>query len=158
MADNIQENTGDVLQVVCFKLAEEEYAFDITQVQEFIRLQPITEVPQMPAFVLGVVNIRGSVVPVFDLRKKFRLPEKTPDDLTKILVVTVDGELISFIVDEILDNIKISTDQLDPAPTIKMEISKECVRGVGLLDERMISILNIAKVNEGINDAIETVA
>ena len=71
-------------------------------------------------------------------------------------MVTVDGELISFIVDEILDNIKISSSQLDPAPTIKMEIEKECVRGVGLLDDRMITILNISKVNDGINDAIES--
>ncbi len=158
MVDNIQDNAAEVLQVVCFKLAQEEYAFDITQVQEVIRLQPITEVPQMLEFVLGVVNIRGSVVPVFDLRKKFHLAEKEPDDLTKILVVTVDGELISFLVDEILDNIKISSASLDPAPTIKMEIEKDCVRGVGLLDDRMITILNISKVNEGINDAIEVCA
>lgn len=156
MSDVITEDQASVIQVVCFKLAAEEYAFDITQVQEVIRLQLITEVPQMPAFVLGVVNIRGSVVPVFDLRKKFHLPEKVSDEKTKILVVTVDGELISFIVDEILDNIKISSAQLDPAPTIKMEIAKNCVRGVGLLDGRMITILNIENVNEEINDAIET--
>jgi purine-binding chemotaxis protein CheW len=155
MADKIENTGSTIMQVVCFKLADEEYAFDITRVQEVIRLQPITEVPQMPDFVLGVVNIRGSVVPVFDLRKKFHLPEKKADDHTKILVVSVDNELISFIVDEILDNLKLDSAQLDPAPAIKMSLEKECVLGVGLVDDRMISVLDISYVNKGINAAIE---
>ena len=151
--ENVKENTisNDILQLVCFKLADEEYAVDITRVQEVIKVQSITPVPQMPDFVLGVVNIRGSVVPVFDLRKKFNLPEKEFDDNTKILVVNVKNILLSFIVDEILDNIKIETSSIDPAPNVKMQISKDCVVGIGLRDERMIVILDIDKINDEIN-------
>ncbi len=142
---------SDVLQLVCFKLADEEYAVDITRVQEVIRVQAITPVPRMPDFVLGVVNIRGSVVPVFDLRKKFKLQEKEFDDATKILVVNVKNVLLSFIVDEILDNIKLDSSSIDPTPNVKMQISKECVIGVGLRENRMIVILDIDRINDEIN-------
>jgi purine-binding chemotaxis protein CheW len=145
----------DVKQLVCFKLADEEYAVEIIRVQEVNRVQKITPVPQMPAFVLGVVNIRGSVVPVFDLRVKFGLPQKEFDKKTKILVITVDTIFMSFIVDEILDNIKLENAQIDPAPNVKMKISKECLSGVGLQDNRMIVILDLDKINEEINADIE---
>lgn len=149
------QESSDVLQLVCFKLAEEEYAVDITRVQEVIRVQKITPVPQMPEFVLGVVNIRGNVVPVLDLRKKFKLALKPFDDLTKILVITIDNILISFIVDEILDNIKLDQEHIDPAPSVKMQIEKECVRGVGLTEGRMIIILDLPRINDEINKAID---
>lgn len=148
------DEKSEALQLVCFKLADEEYAVDITRVQEVIRVQKITPVPQMPDFVLGVVNIRGNVVPVFDLRKKFHLGLKPFDDLTKILVITINNVLISFIVDEILDNIKLEQNHIDPAPNVKMEIERECVRGVGLIDERMVVILDLNKIDEGINKEI----
>ena len=156
MSDVKEDKSAKLVQVVCFKLAEEEYAIDITRVQEVIRMQTITEVPQMPEFVLGVVNIRGKVVPVFDLRLKFKLKQKSFDDLTKILVVSVNDNLISFIVDEILDNIKLDASVIDQAPTVKMEIERDCVKGVALLDERMITILDIDRVNDGVNAEIET--
>ena len=148
----------DILQLVCFKLADEEYAIDITRVQEVIRVQTITPVPQMPDFVLGVVNIRGSVVPVFDLRRKFKLAEKEFDSNTKILVVNVNNILHSVIVDEILDNIKLESSSIDPAPSVKMQISRECVLGVGLRENRMIVLLDIDRINEEINNDIQGVS
>ncbi len=147
-------NVSEVLQLVCFKFAEEEYAIDITRVQEVIRVQKITPVPQMPDFVLGVVNIRGSVAPVFDLRRKFKLPTKEFDNQTKILVISINNVLMSFIVDEILDNIKIDKKSIDPAPNVKMAIEKDCVIGVALRKDRMIIILDLDKVNNGIDSDI----
>lgn len=144
----------NMLQLVCFKLAEEQYALDIISVHEVIRWQKITPVPQMPAFVLGVVNIRGSVVPVFDLRVKFGLPCKDFSDKTKILVVNMNGTLVSVVVDEILDNVKVPFDNVDPAPNVKLSIERECVRGLALLDERMIIILTPDKLGESINNSI----
>jgi len=152
--DQVDEENDDVMQLVCFKLAEEEYAVEIVRVQEVNRVQKITPVPQMPEFVLGVVNIRGSVVPVFDLRTKFGLPIKPVDNKTKIMVINVDNIFMSFIVDEILDNIKLDCAQIDPAPNVKMQISKECVHGVGLQANRMIVILDLDKINEEINNDI----
>lgn len=144
----------NVLQLVCFKLADEQYAMDIISVHEVIRWQKITPVPQMPNFVLGVVNIRGSVVPVFDLRVKFGLPCKDFDDKTKILVVNMNGILVSVVVDEILDNVKVPLGNVDPAPTVKLRIERECVRGLALIDDRMIIILAPDKLGESIDSTI----
>ena len=77
------------------------------------------------------------------------------DGLTKILVITIDNILISFIVDEILDNIKIEKKRIDPAPSVKMQIQKECVKGVGLIEERMIIILDLDQINDEINKEID---
>lgn len=144
----------NVMQLVCFKLAEEQYAMDIISVHEVIRWQKITPVPQMPDFVLGVVNIRGSVVPVFDLRIKFGLPCKEFDDKTKILVVNMNNVLVSVVVDEILDNVKVPLDNVDPAPNVKLRIERECVRGLALKDERMIIVLEPDRLGDSINSAI----
>ncbi|HOX23036.1 MAG TPA: chemotaxis protein CheW, partial [Elusimicrobiales bacterium] len=128
-------STGEVMQLVCFKLAQEEYAVDITRVQEVIKVQRITPVPQMPQFVLGVINIRGSIIPVFDMRKLFKLPEKAFDDLSKILVLKHDNVVISIVVDQILDNIKIERSNIDPAPEVRMKIERECIYGLGEIGE-----------------------
>ncbi len=135
-------------QFVCFKLASEEYAFDIKCVQEVIRIPRITPVPQMPDFCLGVINIRGNVVPLFDLRRKFHLSEKAFDANSKILVVAVDNMLISMVVDEILDNIKLESSQIDPAPTVRMNIERECIKGLGEMEGRMIAILDLQKIHD----------
>ncbi|MCB0410132.1 MAG: purine-binding chemotaxis protein CheW [Candidatus Omnitrophica bacterium] len=145
-----------ILELVCFKLAAEEYAVDITQVQEVIRIQRITPIPQMPEFTLGVINIRGTIVPVFDLRRKFQLPTKEFDGLSKILVADIRGTLISFIVDEILDNIRIESSCVDPSPTVKMNIDRDCIIGIGELENRMIIILDLDTVNDLINSEIGT--
>ncbi len=146
MEDTLKQ--GAVGQFVCFKLVEEEYAIDITYVREVIRVTRITPIPQMPRFCLGVINIRGNVVPVFDLRIRFGLSEKPFNNLTKILVASVDQIMISVVVDEILENIKLEMSQIDPAPSVKMKVEKECVMGIGELEGRMITILDLAKTHE----------
>jgi len=157
MENTIQEDskTEDaVIQFVCFKMGREEYAIDITQVQEVIRMQKITPVPQMPDFVLGVVNIRGNVVPVFDLRKKFSLPQKPLDELSRTMILKVNRGFVSIIVDEVLDNIKINVSQIDPAPSVKLDMDRQCIKGLGELGTRMIIILDLDKVGAIINQDI----
>lgn len=154
--EHLAQENGDVVQLVCFRLAEEEYAVDITCVQEVIRIQNVTNVPQMPEFVLGVINLRGNIVPVFDLRMAFQLPQKPFDDHTKILVLSVDGVSFSIIVDEILDNVKLEAYQIDPAPSIKLKMDRECIRGLGEVGERMIIILDTTVVLDVIGHAIDS--
>lgn len=154
--EHLAQENGDVVQLVCFRLAEEEYAVDITCVQEVIRIQNVTNVPQMPEFVLGVINLRGNIVPVFDLRMAFQLPQKPFDDHTKILVLNVDGVSFSIIVDEILDNVKLESYQIDPAPSIKLKMDRECIRGLGEVGERMIIILDTTVVLDVIGNAIDS--
>lgn len=150
----LTQESNEVVQLVCFRLAEEEYAIDITCVQEVIRIQNITNVPQMPEFVLGVINIRGNIVPVFDLRVAFQLPQKPFDEHTKILVLNLGGVSFSIIVDQILDNVKLDNFQIDPAPSIKLKMDRECIRGLGQVGERMIIILDTAIVLDVIGSAI----
>ena len=139
--------SGEVMQLVCFKLAQEEYAVDITSVQEVIKVLRITPVPQMPPFVLGVINIRGTITPVFDMRKLFKLPEKPFDEHTKILVLKYDNNVISIVVDQILDNIKIDHSSIDPAPEVRLKIERECIYGLGEVGDRMIIVLNFSKIS-----------
>ena len=146
----------ETIQLVNFKLSGEEYAIDICNIQEVIRTQKITPVPQMPDFVLGVINIRGNVIPLFDLRIKFGLTLSEFTDNTKFIVINIDNNAIGIVVDEILDNIKLHTSHIDPAPTAKLKMSKEYIKGLGLVEKRMIVILDPEKINEGINNEIES--
>lgn len=165
MADYIEElreegemgelaSSGEVQQFVCFKLAEEEYAVDIRLIQEVIKIPKITPIPQMPEFCLGVINCRGNIIPVFDLRKKFHLSDKPFDSNTRLLVALIDNVAVSVVVDEVLDNIKFNMAQLDPAPTVKMKIEKEYIRGLGELKDRMIIILDLIKMHDFVKNEI----
>lgn len=141
------EQAGQLLQLVCFNLADEEYGIDINCVQEVIRVQRITPIPQMPPSVLGVINIRGNIVPVFDLRRQFGLPEKPFGEATKILVMRLGKITLSIIVDRILDNLKLEAPQIDPAPEVRLKIDKECINGLGQTGDRMIIIINLAAID-----------
>lgn len=145
---------NDIIQLVCFVFSGEEYAVEMLNVCEVIRVPEIVAVPQMPDFTLGVINIRGSIFPVFDLRKKFGLKEKDLDNESKLLIVEVDGLSISFIVDKILDNIKIAKSSIDPSPHVKMNINRECIKGLGQIENRMIIILDLHQLSESINKDI----
>lgn len=144
-----------VLQLVCFMFADEQYAVDIRNAHEVILVQKITRVPQMPDFTLGVINVRGQIVPVFDLRRKFGLPEKEFGEQTKILIAEVNGVQISFIVDKMLDNIKLDASMVDPSPHVKMKIERECIQGIGQLEDRMIIILELYKLSDSIDRGIK---
>ncbi len=137
-------------QLVCFKIADEEYAIKITDIQEVVRVPKITPLPQVPDFVLGVINLRGYVITVFDLRKKLHLPAKAFDNKTKIVVAKIKETMFSMIVDEILENTTLDQSQIDPAPSVKMKIPRDCVSGLGELEGRMITILNLDKIHEEI--------
>ena len=145
-----REGIDSTVQLVCFKLADEEYAVSITDIQEVIRIGKITHIPQTPAFALGVINLRGNIVSVFDLRVRLKLAAKPFDHGTKIIVANVEGEVFSFIADEILENVTLDNSQIDMAPSVKMNIDQECVAGLGELEGRMITILNLKKVHEDI--------
>lgn len=135
---------------VCFKLSNEEYAVDIKYIQEVIRIPRITHIPQMPDYVLGCVNIRGKILPVFDIRQKLCLPIIPINQLTKLLVVRVEETQISFIIDEVLDNVKLSDKEIDPVPKIKMHLDSKCISGIGVLKGRMIVIANLIKIHKEI--------
>ena len=110
----------------------------------------------MPDFTLGVINIRGHIIPVFDLRKRFHLEEKELDETSKLLVASTQTAMIGIIVDEILDNIKIASSQINPTPIIQLKIDKKCIFGIASLENRMIIIMDLEKLHEDILNGINT--
>lgn len=140
----------DLLQLVSFVVGAEEYAIPILAVQEINRMMDITRVPQSPAFVEGVINLRGKVIPVVDLRKRFGMPvnENTGDE--RIIVVEVQGEtearVIGFTVDKVNRVLRIGSDIVEPAPSMASGADSEYVLGVGKLDEGLLILLSLDKL------------
>ncbi|MBI3616824.1 MAG: purine-binding chemotaxis protein CheW [Candidatus Omnitrophica bacterium] len=142
------EGAEELLPLVCFRLGGEQYALDMARVHEVLRLISITRVPQMPDFVLGIVNARGNIIPVFDLRRKFALGGNTIDEKAKLIVVDTREAPVSFVADELLDNVKVERSSIAPAPAGKLRVPKECVAGISRLDERVVIILDWDKMYE----------
>ena len=152
---NTVKTAASYIQVVCFKLEDEEYAFNILNIKEVIHISRITFVPQMPTFVLGVINIRGTIVPVFDLKKKFVLQDKEFTSDTRIVVTILNNGMVGLVVDKVLENLMIEKGSIDPVPTVKMQIDKECILGIGKLSGRMITILDIENVHRTVLNDIK---
>lgn len=148
------EGAEELLALVCFQLGDEQYALDIARVREVLRLAPVTRVPQMPDFVLGVINARGNIIPVFDFRRKFGLGGKALNEKAKIIVVDVRETPVCFVADELLDNVKIERSSIAPATPGKLKIPQECVAGVSRLDERVVIILDLDKMYESAQEDI----
>ncbi len=146
---------GSVLQYVCFKLANEEYAFNIMHIQEVIDFHTITPIPQMPYFVLGVVNIRGNIVPVFDLRRFFSLAEAPITEDTKMLVANIDGNWNSFVVDTVSDNMKIDADMIQETLPVVKHIDPLCISGIIELSGRMVVLIALENMYEDIKRHID---
>ena len=135
---------------VTYKLDQENYALDIDQVREVVDYTSITKVPQMPDFVRGVINLRGSVVPVVDLRAKFGLPptERTVDTRILIVEVTVDQEstVLGALADAVKEVIELEPEQIDPPPKIGTRLKTDFIRGVGKRGKEFIVILDVDRV------------
>ena len=141
------EQTGvKAHQLVSFKLANEEFGVDIVKVQEIMRVPDIKKVPQMPDYMEGVINLRGSVIPIIDLRKKFVLEVKEKDDQTRIIVVNVSGKTLGFIVDAVEQVLRLSDDQIEPPPDIGTNIKREYLMGVGKLEDRLLILLKLDRL------------
>ncbi len=144
MQDTKQKHE-EMLQLVSFKLGDEEFGVDIMQVQEIIRMQEITSVPNAPEFVEGVINLRGRVIPIIDLRKRFGLEEKSHDKATRIIVVKVDDLTVGLVVDEVSEVLRIPADTVEPPPPIVAGVESEYIRGVGKLEDRLLILLDLSK-------------
>jgi purine-binding chemotaxis protein CheW len=136
---------AEVLQLVTFKLAGEEYATDILKVQEINRMVEITSVPNAPHYVEGVINLRGKVIPVIDLRKKFGLEAKEIDAQSRIMVVDV-GKTVGLIVDSVSEVLRLPADTVEPPPAMALNGGSEYIRGIGKLDDRLVILLDVDKL------------
>lgn len=133
-------------QLVIFKLANETYGIDISKVQEIIRFQEITRVPRVPHFIEGVINLRGNVIPVIDLRKRFDFEKAERDNTTRIIVVEVSEYTVGMIVDAVLEVVRVNEDSIEPPSNLIADIESDYLTGVCKLGDKLIILLNISKV------------
>lgn len=134
------------MKVIVFQLNDEEYGVDILQVRSIEKIQPVTRVPNAPNFVKGVINLRGVVTPVIDLRKRFSLDEWEETEETRIIIVQVEGTEVGLIVDGATDVLDLSGDSIEPPADIVGGVKAEYLHGVAKLDDRLLIMLNLKKV------------
>ncbi len=140
------QHTGDLLQLVSFVIENEEFGIDILTVQEIIRHVDITRVPNAPSFVEGVINLRGHIVPVVDLRKRFGLPSRTPDKDTRIVVVELDNRVVGFVLDAVKEVTRVDRSVIEPAPDLTLGIDTHYIKGVAKLEDRLLILLDLSEV------------
>ena len=131
------------LQIACFRLGDDHYAVDIMRIKEIIRPQKLTSLPKAPPFVEGVLNLRGTVIPVIDLRKRFDFPASTLDRNTRLLIVTVGRQLLGLAVDEVTEVLTLTPREIKPPPQMINGISAEYLVGVCLAKDSLIMLLNL---------------
>ena len=136
----------EVIQLVGLKLGDEEYAIDVLKIQEIIRTVEITSVPRTDSFVLGVMNLRGKVIPVIDLRVRFSLDKMDFDKETRIIVVKFETENIGFVVDEVTEVIRINKKMVEPTPPLVGSVGQEYILGICKYSDRLIILLDIDSV------------
>lgn len=137
---------GNLLQLVTFRLENEEFGVNILRVQEIMRMMNITRIPNAPHFVEGVINLRGKIIPIVDLRKRLGFKNKDWDAKTRIIVVELDGLTIGFIVDSVSEVLRIPENTIEPPPSFVSGIESEYIEGVGKIGERLLLMLELRKV------------
>ena len=138
---------GEEIKVIVFALAHEEYGVEVDRVQTIERMLPMTRVPKTPPFVKGVINLRGVVVPVIDLRGRFGLPESEYTDDTRIVIVSVKDMEVGMIVDLANDVIDVDSDRIENPPDIVGGVKAKYLRGVAKVgEERLLILLNLEEV------------
>jgi len=140
------KDTKELTEFLCFKLGEEEYAIDVGFVKEIIKNRPITEVPKTLDFILGVISIRGDIMPVFDIKKLLDISSSIDSITSKIVIIEFVGERLSLVVDAITQIARISVKDITPAPMNISGAKQEFIKGVTLLNDRMIRMLDIEKI------------
>lgn len=138
---------AEELKVVVFTLANEEYGIEVDKIKTIERLSPITRVPKTPPFVKGVINLRGVVVPVIDLRGRFGLPETEPTDNSRIIIVAAHDLEVGFIVDSANDVLDVMSDAVENPPEVVGGVKAKYLSGVAKVgDNRLLILLNLAEV------------
>ncbi len=142
-------------QYIAFKLSDEEYAFEISAVKEIFPTQDITKVHRSPSYIEGVMNLRGRLVTIVDLRKRFRLEAKSPDENSRIIVVDAPDAPVGFLVDEVTEVTRFADEAVEPMPAYVAEgIEAEYVNGIAKIDDRLITIIDPFKVLELSSDEV----
>jgi purine-binding chemotaxis protein CheW len=137
------KETGELRQFISFSVGDEEYGLELLRVKEVIRVREITWLPKAPSFVKGIINLRGDVIPIIDLRDKFGLETREQTAQTRVIVVEVEGRLMGMVVDSASQVVRIPADQIDAPPPVLGGLSQEFITGVGKLEDKLVILLNV---------------
>jgi len=152
------DGSGELIQLVTFTLDQEEYGVEVLKVREIIRMNSITHMPNTPHYVEGIINLRGKVIPIISMRKKFGIIEAENNSHTRIIIMDIAGELMGFIVDSVSEVIRISGTEIQPSPTVAAGgIDQECISGVINLPERLLVLLDLDQMFSGEERLLESV-
>ena len=145
-------------EYLAFTLGKEEYGIDILKVQEIRGYDTVTRIANVPEFVKGVINLRGIIVPIVDMRIKFRLGEPTYDQFTVVIILNIGNRVMGMVVDSVSDVMTLSPKQIKPAPEMGTAMNSEYLTGLGTVDERMLILIDIDKLmsspDMGITEAL----
>ena len=143
---NQKKQDDQLLQLVTFSIGEEEFGVNILKVQEIIRTMEITKVPRAPDFVEGVINLRGKVIPIIDLRRRFGLAPRGHDKNTRIIVIEINNIIVGFVVDAVSEVLHIPASTVEPPPPVVAGVESDYVSGVGKLQDRLLIMLDLDRL------------
>lgn len=151
MATGVAESTGSAIgnmanEFLTFRLGNEEYGIEILKVQEIRGYDAVTHIANASEFIKGVVNLRGNIVPIIDMRIKFKLEKADYDQFTVVIILTVSGRVVGIVVDAVSDVINLNAEQMRPAPQFGATINAEYIMGLGTVEERMLILMDIEKL------------
>ncbi|WP_194723051.1 chemotaxis protein CheW [Noviherbaspirillum malthae] len=133
-------------EFLAFTLGKEEYGIDILKVQEIRGYETVTRIANAPDFIKGVVNLRGIIVPIVDMRIKFNLGEPTYDQFTVVIILNIGGRVVGMVVDSVSDVTTLSPEQIKPAPEMGTALNTDYLIGLGTIDQRMLILVDIDKL------------
>jgi purine-binding chemotaxis protein CheW len=137
---------GDEQQLVVFQLGAELFGVEIAHVHEIIRMQTVTRVPRAPSFVEGVINLRGKVIPVVDLRRRFGLPAAEHTRTSRIVVVDLSDQVVGIVVDGVSEVLRVSASVVEPPSPVVTGVDSEYVQGIAKLPDRLVIMLDLDRV------------
>ena len=143
MDSGLKKQDDELLQLVTFSIGEEEFGVNILKVQEIIRTMEITKVPRSPDFVEGVINLRGKVIPIIDLRRRFGLRSRPGDKDTRIIVIEINSIIVGFVVDAVSEVLRIPASTVGPPPPVVAGVESDYISGVGQLADRLLIMLDL---------------
>ncbi|MDF3035478.1 MAG: chemotaxis protein CheW [Paucimonas sp.] len=133
-------------EFLAFTLGKEEYGIDILKVQEIRGYEAVTRIANAPTFIKGVMNLRGIIVPIVDMRLKFNLGTPTYDQFTVVIILNIGGRVVGMVVDSVSDVIGLKSSQIKPAPDVGTALNTDYLIGLGTIDERMLILVEIDKL------------
>jgi len=145
------ESKGNICEYLTFRLDREEYGIDILKVQEIRGYEPPTRIANAPSFIKGVVNLRGTIVPIVDMRLKFNCANAQYDAFTVVIILNLHQRIVGIVVDSVSDVMGLIPDQMRGAPDIESIIDSDSIIGLGSLGERMLILLDIEKLMSGLD-------